>query len=1042
MTSWRRGSGRWPFSPAGIKRTARRGAGVVVALLALLGPASPAWAQAPDEDWRTLETEHFRVTFPEHLEGLGRAAADRAERAWRALEEHFIDPPESRVDLLVTDHTDVTNGYAVVTPSNRIVVFARPPVDALALGFVDEWLELVITHELVHIVHLDHVVNPIGRLGRAIFGRVPAEWPVFPELGTPRWVIEGIATWYESRLTEAGRTRGSFFDMQLRTAALEGELESIGQAGGESPEWPGGNRSYLYGSLFFDYLLERHGEESMEAFVDAVGGQWIPYRMDAAAKDAFGVSFSEAWGTWRDSVQADVATLDGRLEALGPITEPEALTRDARWALYPTVSPDGRYVAYTRSDGYSDMQIRLIDMETGESRSLGRTNQLATFSWIDAERMLVSQLELQGPYRYYSDLYVFDLEGGQTRLTEGARLTQPSVSADGSWAVAVREGGGTNELVRFDLETREVVTLVGARPDVHWASPAVSPDGRWVAATRFEPDARHDVVVLDARSGEVVDRVTDDRALDLAPRWSPDGRRIVWASDRSAIFNAYAVDVDPDDGTTSGRVMLTNVRTGVAYPSVDPAGAWLYVSGYHADGWEVERVPFTPVDGRPVPSLAQRFVPDGPRPDRGPAAGTVEPYSAGPTLRPTYWEISYEDALETPAVVTSDGGEEVFLRRRELLGPALGVQTSGRDLVGRHAYSAYLRVTTKRAEVDGGFSYSWAGLGNPVLSLSGSQSFSDGGQQIARPDPAAPPDTLFTLERQRFVQGAVTFSAPTWRWGRSATVGTGLVWEDRELLGRDLEPTDEYRLLRPGSRLWDASLSLSLNSTRSHSFQLGISEGLGLFLQGRIRRELSLPDSLRSVVGRDRSTGEVLGRVRGGIPLWKVGYARHVIAFQATGGMAGGPGAGPFQFRVGGASGQPEPVTGLELFGGRFFFFPVRGYEPSTRFGRYAWTASAEYRIPLWLVNEGLGAWPLHFDRTMASVFFDVGNAWGPETWPTGFANPLRSAVASVGAELTAGVLSFFDIGARIRGGVAFPLVATTAPAGEPRFYVRVGLPY
>ncbi|NIX22337.1 MAG: hypothetical protein GWN07_21890, partial [Actinobacteria bacterium] len=68
-------------------------------------------------------------------------------------------------------------------------------------------------------------------------------------------------TWYESRLTEAGRTRGSYHEMQIRTAALEGRFESIGQAAGESPLWPGGNRPYVYGSLFFDFLLERHGEE-------------------------------------------------------------------------------------------------------------------------------------------------------------------------------------------------------------------------------------------------------------------------------------------------------------------------------------------------------------------------------------------------------------------------------------------------------------------------------------------------------------------------------------------------------------------------------------------------------------------------------------------------------------------------------------------------------------------------------------------------------------------------------------------------------------
>ena len=44
----------------------------------------------------------------------------------------------------------------------------------------------------------------------------------------------------------------------------------------------------------------------------------------------------------------------------------------------------------------------------------------------------------------------------------------------------------------------------------YWAYPAVSPDGRWIAASRWT-DRRHDVVILDADGG-VADAVTRDRA--------------------------------------------------------------------------------------------------------------------------------------------------------------------------------------------------------------------------------------------------------------------------------------------------------------------------------------------------------------------------------------------------------------------------------------------------------------------------------------------------------------------------------------------------
>ena len=79
-------------------------------------PVSLSAQVPPDEAWRTLTTAHFRVTFPERIEAVGRRAADRAERAYGELSDAFVDPPGGRIDILVTDHTDVSNGYAQIRP--------------------------------------------------------------------------------------------------------------------------------------------------------------------------------------------------------------------------------------------------------------------------------------------------------------------------------------------------------------------------------------------------------------------------------------------------------------------------------------------------------------------------------------------------------------------------------------------------------------------------------------------------------------------------------------------------------------------------------------------------------------------------------------------------------------------------------------------------------------------------------------------------------------------------------------------------------------
>jgi hypothetical protein len=1022
----------------GFFKPARVGAVLPVALAWALAFPGPAAAQVPpNADWVTLTTPHFRVTFPRELEALGRRAGARAERAYGELAEAFVQPPSGKIDILLTDHTDVTNGYAQIRPSNRITIVARPPVDDPGLGYFDDWMELVITHELSHIFHLDRA-GPLGRFLRAIFGRAPGPWPFFPNTGVPRWTVEGLATWYESYFSEAGRVHGTYHDMIVRTADIEGRFPGLGTASADSPIWPGGNLAYAFGSLFFEHLLDKYGPDTMGKFAEAVAGQWVPYRLDAAGRKAFGHTVSYEWDQWKLQVDAEVDSMRAARADRPTPPEPERLTYGARVALYPHVSPDGARLAYARADGRSDAQIHVTGLEAADGEELTRTNGVSSFGWSDDGSLIFSQLELQDPYRVYDDLYRAEPNGSVRRLTDGARLSQPSVAADGSWAVAVEDTLGTNALVRVQLPGGEVRRLVAEDPDVHWALPAISPDGLWIAVARWTPGAHMDVVILDAATGRVALQLTDDRAVDTAPTWSPDGRWVLWASDRSGVPNILAAAVDPGRGTAQGPVRVTEVLTGASYPSVDPAGRWVYFSGYHADGWDVERTVFDPAAWPPASPAIARF--DAPaRPvalQDAQEAGQVKGYSPFPTILPTYWEPQFGSSVRTGTVRTT----ELVVPGREVIGPTAGVHTSGYDLVGRHDYDLFARASTRTNAGlwDWGAAYDFLRLGNPIFGIAASQFWDEDGVRLGQAAADAPYDTLFVLQRARGVSAGVSILRSRWRRAVSLTLSGGLSWEHSELLDNFLQPSTAYRLTRPERRFGDMRVTLSYSSAHTFGYQVGASAGTNLVVRLRRKSELQLPDSLVGSAGNDGSLDEVIGQLRAFQAIGGPGYASHVLALRASGGAARGPGADAGHFEVGGASGSREDVTGLALFGGKTLLFPVRGYPEVTRSGRFAWSASGEYRFPLAVLNGGLGPWPLNVDRMVGALFFDAGNAWGPELGIHGFQNPRRATLASVGGEVTTGFLAFWAAALDIRVGGAYPLVEGDGPV----FYVRLGLPF
>ena len=963
--------------------------------------ASTARAQvAPDQRWLTLETANFRITYAAGLDSLAVRAAEVAEAMHTRFGATLAAPPKGKIDFVITDNTDVSNGFASLFPRNRIVLFAAPPPGGMGgLEYNRGWIELLVTHELAHIFHLDQT-GTLGRAVRAVFGRLPYTWPTFPAQLTPRWNIEGLATYIESRETGAGRVAGSFHEMVLRTAALADSLEGIDQASGSGPAWPGGSRAYIYGSMFAEHLAQKYGPEVHKALARRTVDAWIPafLNFNRIAPPVLGRSFATEWELW----QAELRVAAGALRDTLQPTPREMLTTEGFYVMHPRLSPDGAALAFAQQTGRDVPRTVLFDPGSRARSTLSRRNQsgliLGPASWLpDGSALVTSQLELQDPNRIYADLYRIDLDGTETRLTRGARVAEPDVGPLGE-IVAVQTNRGMNRLVVLDADSLR--PLNDYIPGVLWAHPRWSPDGSRIAAGRWDAGGKLDIAILDA-AGRLVTRVTDDAAIDAHPAWSADGSMLYFDSDRTGIPNLYAYDVG-----AAALYRVSNVLTGAFQPEPDRAGEWLYFVGYRADGFHIERMPLERAAWERVTRPAVQPLPvNGALPS---ITGETRAYSPWRSLAPTYWEPIYYP--ETGAGID--------------VGTFVGFATSGHDLVERHAWALNASVDVEDGLFQGGARYDFRGLGNPIVFVGASRDWEALGSGRA-----ADSSRFDALERADDVFAGVALQHARWRSRASLSIAAELTRE--EIIARN---RPELRFLDPADVLLGFSARAGFANTKRPAFAISAEDGVSISAVARRRWDTSAEtlNDTRFDAGYDELYG-VASAYRA-LPL--PGFAHHVLAARVAGLRRAGPGASLTS--IGGASGNGES-TAFGTFGGESLLLPVRGFQRGVRRGTRAWTASAEYRVPLYWIDRGFRLWPFYLDRLSGALFADAGNATCDE--------PLRSAacgaagdptpqpVAAIGAEVGLSLDVFYRITLHARAGVGMPV----AGPGSARAYFRLG---
>jgi WD40-like Beta Propeller Repeat len=990
----------------------RRAAVAVLATAAALTGARGAAAYGdPDLDWWTIETAHFRVHYDRPLEPIATRVARLAETIHVRISGELAYTPTQMTEIVLTDDSDSANGSATGLPLNTIHLYVTAPDDLSTIGDYDDWYTELVTHEYTHIAHIDNI-SGAPAIVNAVLGKTLA-----PNQAQPHWILEGLAVLSESENTSGGRIRSNLFDMYLRADVLGGRIAGLDQVSNDAYRWPQGDLWYLYGSRFLRWISDVYGLNTMRAIAADYGAALMPLGINRAIRRVTGHTYVELFEGFKDYAKRLYAEQMRAVEKRG-LREGTRMTRHGRTVSYPRFLPraardgDAEELLYFRAD--QDARSGLYRLPLAAPREGDRREELvaravgnSSAAFTPAGDLVFHGISIFK--NYYSRYDLFSLprgekspggdESARRQLTKGLRAQYADVSPDGHKIVFTVNTKGTTFLEIADVDAEGALQhrrdLVPSGRFEQAYTPRFSPDGRKVAYSSWAAGGFRDVRIVDVATG-TFEEITHDRALDMTPVWSPDGRTLYFSSDRSGVFNIHAYDV-----VKRSMMQVTNVRTGAFMPAVSTDGKTLVYVGYTTYGFDLYTMPLDPA--RFIPAVDA--LPERPDPPTEPGAVplTRHPYNPWPSFAPRHYIVT---------LAPGNYGPE-----------ALSFQVTTSDIVANHTFSASINVEPNAPQPSLSLSYTYSRL--PVdFSLSFFH------QVVPRTDYVVNGQTTPYNEYDNGITTGVSYTYQEDYASHTAGVSFSVAHFQGSLsIPGGLDPTapieqdpaqGNLNVLHAGYSYSNVEGSLDASASVR-----GVALGFAL-------------DYASQYTGSSYTIRSISGGISGYIPMPWPGH--QTLALRVAGAVSDGDYPRNGAYYVGGYDLADNSLPSAVLSGVFNGSFVLRGYPPGVYYGSEYVLSNIEYRAPLLYVDHGLATLPIYLRRIDANAFVDYGGAFDKlevndiRFFSHGALIDDPQLHASTGLELWFGFTLGYILDTQFRLGYAYGFSAEAYKGGQPYF--------
>jgi len=439
-----------------------------------------------NEKFKVLETPHFDIYYYLKNEKVVKKFAQDAETWYKMHQEVFRDTFfKKNPIILYNNHPDFQQTTAL---QGEIGVGTGGVTEAFKNRVIMPVMELgsqtrhVLGHELVHAFQY-HILLEKDSI------------PLENISQTPLWMIEGMAEYLSVGKKDA------FTSMWMRDALLNRDIPSLKDLTNSNKYFP-----YRYGQAFWTFVGSLYGDTTIVPLFKATA----KFGYENGIRYTFGYDDRTLSGLWKNAIEQHYRPMlkpdssQIRISGAKIIDNKNA----GNMNVAPAISPDGKYLAFLSEKDLFGIDLFLADAKTGSI--IRKLSSQISSSHIDDFNFL----ESAGAWSPDSKKFAFSIFSK-----------------------------GRNKLLVIDIANGRTILNTGMESVEQFGNLTWSPNGKDIAFSGMV-EGQSDIFSYNLDTKKVT-QITNDEYSDYAPSYSPDGKKLVFSSDRAAVQSGNFAAVNP-----------------------------------------------------------------------------------------------------------------------------------------------------------------------------------------------------------------------------------------------------------------------------------------------------------------------------------------------------------------------------------------------------------------------------------------------------------------------------------------------------------------